>query len=75
MKHTINLNHLNFPLQTNCPRSTRRDDFLHGKDKLVNLKLRVFFLSYLETGRFFRNLKVNLSKIIGIDGFGLLPRV
>ena len=43
-----------------------------GKDKLINLKLMVF-LSYLEAGRFFRNLKVTPSKIIGIDGFGLLP--
>ena len=52
MKHTINLNHLNFPLQTNCPRSTRRDDFLHGKDKLVNLKLRVFFYLTLKRSDF-----------------------
>ena len=35
-----------------------------GKDKLVNLKLTV---SFLVTGRYFRKLKVNLSKLIGFD--------
>ena len=42
--------------------SVSEDDFLLGKDKLINLKLTVP-LSYLEAGIFFRNLKVNLSKI------------
>ena len=43
--------------------SSQRTIFLLGKDKLINLELTVF-LSYLETGQFFRNLKVNLSRII-----------
>ena len=45
--------------------------FLLGKDKLINIKLTVFFYLTLETGLFFRTLKVNLSKIIGIDRFSL----
>ena len=44
-----------------------------GKDKLINLKLTVF-LSYLEAGQFFRNVKVNRSKIIGIDRFWLIAK-
>ena len=37
--------------------------------KMINLQILSlwFFLSYIEAGRFFRNL----SKITGIDGFGL----
>ena len=105
MKHTINLNNLNFPfvnqlssqhtswmffLRTigigHClfslyrpfiaskDMSPQRTIFCTEKINLYILSLR-YFLSYLETGRFLRNLKVNLSKIIGIDGFGLLLRV
>ena len=41
------------------------------KDKLINLKLMVFFI--LSKSRvIFRNLKVNLSKIIGINRFDLI---
>ena len=54
--------------------SSQRTIFLLGKDKLINLKLTVLF-SYLEAGRLFRNWKINLSKIIGIDWFHLLPRI
>ena len=45
----------------------RRDKFQEKKDKLLNLSL--FILPRSRT--IFRNLKENLSKIIGIDGFGL----
>ena len=51
------------------------DDFSLGKDKLINLKLMGFFYLTQRPGHFFRNSKVNLTKIIGIDGFGLQPRV
>ena len=44
----------------------RRDEF-KKKDKLINLSL--FILPRSRT--IFRNLKENLSKIIGSDGFGL----
>ena len=41
---------------------------MQGKDKLINLKLMVFFI--LSKSRvIFRNLKVNLPKIIGINRF------
>ena len=44
---------------------------MQGKDKLINLKLMVFFI--LSKSRvIFRNLKVNLSKIIGINRFDLI---
>ena len=50
------------------------DEFLFGKDILINCKLMVFFI--LPRSRaIFSKFDVNLSKIIGIGGFGLLTRV
>ena len=43
-----------------------------GKDKLINLKLMVFFIFSKSQVIYFRNLKVNLPKIIGINRFDLI---
>ena len=51
--------------------SSQRAIFFFSKKKNLQILSLLYFLPYLEAGQFSRNLKVDLSKTIGIDSFGL----